>query len=103
LKPFLDSASRSELYGNWVNYSEDLRDRLGTGFIQWLDGNFVTQKKNPNDLDLASFLPYELFHRHEEELEKFSSFSWEEEGLDAYLLRFIHVITSGIGSLPSTA
>lgn len=83
---FPDSTSRPGLYKNWVQYSNELRNLLGVGFTQWVNGSFVTRKLNPNDLDLVSFLPHDFFHRYEEELEEFWSFSRKDEGLDAYLL-----------------
>ncbi|MEM1120703.1 MAG: hypothetical protein AAGJ18_09660, partial [Bacteroidota bacterium] len=50
---------------------------------------FVTQKENPKDIDLVTFLDHEVYAKREKQgkLDKFWSFSLEDEGIDAYLVR----------------
>jgi len=86
VEAFPDSQTRSGLHKNWLRYTSDLRNLVGVGFTQWLNGSFVTQKLNPNDLDLVTFLPFEQFHHYENDLEDFWSFSREAEGLDPYMV-----------------
>lgn len=54
IKEFSNSSTRKNIYNNfriWVKY---LINELKPRYI-WLDGSFLTEKLNPNDLDLVIF------------------------------------------------
>lgn len=50
--PFDTSATRSRLMGQLRRLSDRLVGRVGT-FDLWVDGSFVTEKVNPEDIDLT--------------------------------------------------
>lgn len=60
---FLTSATRRQLFDAYRQYTELLRDTLPTGaaLTQWIDGSFVTGKRNPNDIDLITFVDFALY------------------------------------------
>jgi hypothetical protein len=52
--PFEESNTRPDIHAQWLA----LRDRVANVISlerQWLDGSFVSSKRNPRDLDLATF------------------------------------------------
>ena len=87
VEPFPASLSRATLFHEWGKYNRLLRSVIGEDFRQWINGSFVTQKTNPKDIDLVSFIPYRAYERHEAILDKFWSDAWEAEGIDAYIVK----------------
>ena len=84
---FPTSRTRATLYHEWTKYNQLLRKEVGDSFEQWINGSFVTSKLNPKDIDVVSFIPAHLYERHEGVLDKFWSDTWEDEGVDAYIVR----------------
>lgn len=86
VRPFSASETRARLFQEWMTYNRMLRQELGEGFVQWVDGSFVTQKLNPKDIDIVSFIPSYLFRKFEKRLDYYWTDNWEREGIDAYLV-----------------
>lgn len=86
VQPFTASETRERLFGEWINYNRMLRQELSESFTQWVDGSFVTQKLNPKDIDIVSFIPSYLFRKFEKRLDYYWTDNWEREGIDAYLV-----------------
>ena len=84
--PFPESETRSRLFADWTKYNRMLRQELDKDFTQWVDGSFVTQKLNPKDIDIVSFIPSYLFRKFEKRLDYYWTDNWEKEGVDAYLV-----------------
>ncbi|GAB4042167.1 DUF6932 family protein [Spirosoma jeollabukense] len=80
--PFPESETRNRLFNEWIKYNRMLRQELGEDFIQWINGGFVTQKLNPKDIDIVSFIRADLYDFHMAVLDNFWSDMWEKEGLD---------------------
>ncbi len=87
VQPFTASETRERLFHEWTKYNRMLRHDLGEGFTQWVDGSFVTQKVNPKDIDVVSFIPSYLFRKFEKRLDYYWTDNWEREGIDAYLVQ----------------
>jgi hypothetical protein len=52
---------RIELFSNYINYSNSLKELCNdVNLIQWIDGSFVTQKAEPKDVDLVTFIDFEI-------------------------------------------
>ncbi|MBV7533721.1 hypothetical protein [Chitinophaga sp. sic0106] len=84
----IHSSRRQELYNNYINYSDDLKHVLeGQPLLQWIDGSYVTQKAEPNDIDLVTFIDVELIEKAGSKLNQFKyPQSLERYGVDAYLV-----------------
>ena len=54
VKDFTSSISRSKIYNNFTEWMEKLLSIVPPRYI-WLDGSFLTQKVDPNDIDLVVF------------------------------------------------
>jgi hypothetical protein len=56
--PFESSITRRDIVSGHNNYIIELFQVLEHNFFQWLDGSFVTQKIDPNDIDVINFIYY---------------------------------------------
>lgn len=84
---FPESQTRRRLFQNYQKYLYDFSRDITPKFTQWVNGSFVTKEVNPNDIDFVVFIDFEIFDNKEKELENFWSFSLENEGLDAYIVK----------------
>jgi hypothetical protein len=85
---FPNSETRKTLFYNYLRYIDSFSKEITPNFTQWIDGSFVTQKENPNDIDLVTFIDQKYYIQNDEseKLDKFFSFSWENEKIDAYIV-----------------
>jgi len=57
-------------------------------FFQWINGSFVTKKHTPRDIDLVSFVDYQLADKYKRELNNFVyPLSRENYNMDAYIVK----------------
>lgn len=88
VKQFPDSVTRSRIFDNYLQYTQRFEQEVYPYFEQWIDGSFITQKENPKDIDLVTFLDYRVYElRGETFMDRFWSFSLENEGIDAYIVK----------------
>ena len=85
---FPNSQTRKRLFENYLRYIYRFQDEVFPFFEQYINGSFVTKKENPKDIDIVTFLDFEVYQKREKSntLDKFWSFSLEDEGIDAYLV-----------------
>jgi hypothetical protein len=85
---FPNSIKRKTLFDNYLRYVEHFSKEITPNFTQWINGSFVTQKEEPNDIDFVTFIDDDIYHFFEEAkvLDNFQSFSNESEKLDAFIL-----------------
>lgn len=86
---FPESTTRRILYEILLCYANDLKELLGEeksnlDIFFLIDGSFVTQKQNPNDIDLVVFIDYELFSSKIKELKNFKCDYSQPKGLLLY-------------------
>jgi len=67
---FPNSTTRKRLFENYLRYVYRFQDEVFPFFEQWINGSFVTYEKRGNKT-----------------LDKFWTFSLEDEGIDSYLVR----------------
>lgn len=79
------SFTRKKLFANYLAYIEKFSTRISPNFVQWVNGSFVTAKRNPNDIDFVTFLDYRIFEQKQTLLTPFYAYSLETKGLDAYI------------------
>jgi hypothetical protein len=51
---------RAELFQNYLDFIFELKSWKAKKFVQWVDGSYTTQNPMPNDIDIVTFLPYDL-------------------------------------------
>ncbi|MBK8563297.1 MAG: hypothetical protein IPN76_08105 [Saprospiraceae bacterium] len=85
---FPNSERRRWLFDNFERYLYRFQDELFPHFEVWVNGSFVTLVEEPNDIDFVVFLDYQVFEaRGEKVTDKFWTFSLENQGLDANLVK----------------
>ena len=65
IKIFVESfpldSTRHQILANFERFIEEFRSKIYPHFNIWINGSFVTQKKNPNDIDFLVFIEYDWF------------------------------------------
>jgi hypothetical protein len=84
----IPSDTRNLNFEKYIRYSNELKDLLQVQALkQWINGSFVTSVKNPRDIDLVTFIDYELRLKYKHELEKFEAPSANNiYDVDAYIV-----------------
>lgn len=59
---YTNSHSRGAIYREWRSHRAALRS-LAPVLYQWVDGSFVTDKLNPGDIDVVTFVDAVAFDR----------------------------------------
>ncbi len=83
---FPTSKTRQKLFENLVAFNHQLQNEVFPWYEQWINGSFVTMKEDPNDVDVVTLLDYQVYEARFYKLEKFFSFSLEEQGIDSYFV-----------------
>jgi hypothetical protein len=83
---FPNSETRKTLFDNYLRYLDSFSKEITPNFMQWIDGSFVTQKENPNDIDLVTFISRKEYIDAGKNIGNYLSFSLEAEKIDAYIL-----------------
>lgn len=85
---FDENSTRYEIFERYLNYVNALKEVFEEDFIQWIDGSFVTTKINPNDIDLVSIIPFEIYEANLERIvnELIAHNARMIYGVDAYIV-----------------
>jgi len=86
VQAFPHSETRQRLFENFQNYLNSFQEEIFPWFGQWVDGSFVTLKENPKDIDVVTFLDWEVVESKKSRLDRFYSFALENKGLDTYIV-----------------
>lgn len=79
---------REKLFTDYLNYTKNLCKIISNNFFQWINGSFVTQKNNPKDIDLVSFIDCNLIENKQQEINNFVyPLSKENYNVDAYIVK----------------
>ena len=78
-----DSAHRRALFERYLSFVGDLKSTFRAPFFQWVDGSFITTKELPGDIDVVTFLPYELMTSHIQAVHRFRETSKQQYRVDA--------------------
>ncbi|WP_298348094.1 DUF6932 family protein [Runella sp.] len=83
VKGFPSSSTRSAIFREYLTYLDQLRQIIDGAFYQWIDGSFTTQKPNPRDIDVVTFVDASFFDANEQLLRDWNRQSY----VDAYFVR----------------
>ena len=85
---FPNSISRELLYNNYLRFLYSFQDNIFTFFEQWIDGSFTTKRQNPNDIDVVTFLSFDVYEkRGDKVIDKYWKFSLEDQKIDSYIVK----------------
>lgn len=60
--------SRETIFEQYFDYVSDLKRIFKVPFFQWVDGSFISQKLNPKDIDIVTFIDADIFLHSENRL-----------------------------------
>ena len=82
------TSQRTILFDGYLSYMDDLCTCLGDiQFTQWIDGSFTTAKQHPGDIDIVTFLNFDVVDQLGAALSPFKYPESLRYGMDAYLVR----------------
>ena len=88
VQKFSNSLTRRKIFNAYIHYLKRFQKNITENFFQWLDGSFVHQKENPNDLDFVTFIDYRVYNRKEDMIlnnfTMFGVYEYYHDLLDAY-------------------
>jgi hypothetical protein len=58
---FVFNPHRQQLFEHYIAYLNELRSIIDVPFEQWIDGSFVSKKLQPNDIDILTFVPSQIY------------------------------------------
>ncbi len=67
---FPESETRKDIYDGWCGYVQKLLN-LGIKGTQWADGSYLTNKTNPNDLDIVNLIDGYLINSLPQDIKNF--------------------------------
>ena len=68
VQAFPNESKRHSIFEGYKKYVLKLKEVVKSNFYQWIDGSFVTEKMNPNDIDIVTFLNHDIFFQKEHDL-----------------------------------
>ncbi|WP_064197950.1 MULTISPECIES: DUF6932 family protein [Emticicia] len=81
------SKTRKPLFDNYLEYLAIIKDVIPNNFHQWIDGSFITQKQNPNDIDIVTFINYQDFERNIKTFDSLRKWRYDKtKGVDGYFV-----------------
>lgn len=85
---FEENSTRWKLFDYYNHYTKDFVDRITGNFTQWINGSFVTNKQNPNDIDLVMLIDLHIVEEKESLIrnEFLGEAVYQKYGIDVYLV-----------------
>ncbi|WP_305951941.1 DUF6932 family protein [Emticicia oligotrophica] len=84
------SRTRTLIFEQYLDYINDLKALLNAPFYQWIDGSFVSKKKNPNDIDLVTFIEKDIFQTKTKEIRDFRKLRFHSQSkIDGYFIEIL--------------
>lgn len=86
---FPNSSTRSPIFEKYLSYIDAFKQEILPGFRQWVNGSFVTKKLNPKDIDIVTFIPFDVYEKRRKDIEaKFiMKGASRHYGVDAYAIK----------------
>ena len=82
------TVQRKELFNRYIQYMDALYSIFDdVPFVQWIDGSFTTTVPRPNDIDIVTFVNFDLVDKLNEVLTSFKYPVSLNYGMDAYIVR----------------
>ena len=68
VQPFTESETRKVIFDKYLNYIDEFQRQITPDFTHWLDGSFMSKKRDPNDLDFVAFIDYRIYEQKEAQI-----------------------------------
>jgi hypothetical protein len=87
VEQYPESRTRQQIIDTYFTYVSEFKAIITPNFIHWLDGSFISKKTNPNDLDFACFVDYNIFKAKKSRIEALTK-EFSPARLDIYVRPF---------------
>jgi Nucleotidyltransferase domain len=77
---------RKNLFTEFDTFLTEIKQFLLEPFFIWINGSYVTQKMNPNDIDCVIFLENSIFNFHESNL-NLIKYKYKSLKIDSYFVK----------------
>lgn len=90
---FVDSfeadSTRYKIFDNYKRFLEDFSKQISNQFTHWINGSFVTVKRNPRDIDFVTLIEDPVFKEYEVLIDKKFRLLGAKQNykVDAYTIR----------------
>ncbi len=85
---FPESKTRKLIFENYLQFIHHFQNQITHSFYQWIDGSFISNKHNPNDIDFVTFIDYKDYESKNEGLVAFSNISLHRDKyIDSYFVK----------------
>jgi hypothetical protein len=86
---FENSMTRQKLVANFIEYLQTFQQQIVDDFTVWIDGSFISNKLNPNDIDAVFHIDYKICETKQSLLEYkfFNPDIKYSKDLDVYYLK----------------
>ena len=86
VEPFPSDSSRKRLFDTFLRYKNELTVTFGS-CRQWIDGSFVSKVVSPRDIDVVTFIHYQVGSLNSSEWKRLGRHAKTKfPGIDAYLV-----------------
>jgi len=87
---FKDSSTREKIFAGHQNYNKNMLNLIKSNYFQIADGSFTTNKQNPNDIDIVSFLSHISVNEHGSGLTEFQTKNGSKDNyfVDGYIIPY---------------
>lgn len=86
IQEFTRSTKRQTLFDRYLEHNAHL-SRFLPGYTQWIGGSFVSRKLNPNDIDVLTFVDWQLYEQHKGKIDELRQWRLEyPKELDGYFV-----------------
>ena len=81
------STTRKRIFENYLIYLDNLRETVDSPFYQWIDGSFITNRRDPKDIDFVTFLDFEIYRKNEKDISKLLNLRYDRTNvMDGYFV-----------------
>ena len=90
VKAVPSTSTRHTIFSSYLHFVDRFRTEIDSSFTHWLNGSFVTNKTDPNDLDLVTFIDDAIYADKQVLIDGVFRLSGARQhfpGIDAYTVR----------------
>jgi len=86
---FDKNSTRHPIFDQYRQYLKDFSEQISDNFTQWINGSFISNRRNPKDIDFVTIIDHIIFEQKESIIERQFRLlgAREKYQVDAYTVR----------------
>ena len=69
VEAFEVDSTRHEIFENYLVFIQDFQKEISETFTHWINGSFVSNKPNPNDIDFVTLIEHEIYEEKRDKID----------------------------------